>query len=875
VSDFIVPLHISEMHGIQRAREAIRIGVPFPRGLIRDPGELVVTDQNAASLPTQCAPLARWPDSSLKWVLVDVCVPVDPSCRTTVLLRPRSSCVSVEHRAAALLSVAQGERAISIDTGIAQFDIHAGHPGPLASVRLAGRHHPLVTGTDVRLLDRRGAACTAVVDRLAVEESGPIRVGVVAEGALQRDGQPTPLRFKWRFAFVAGSGAVRLDFLIRNTRPALHPGGTWDLGDRGSWLISDVTLRLFPGAQSRRVRWRAEGSSEERETIARDWLLYQDSSGGENWNSPNHIDSASRPTVAFRGYSVTGSPDHSTDASGLRSTPCVIVESDSGWVAASVADFWQNFPKALRWRDEALHIGLFPSESTAGFELQGGEQKRHIVLLDFGHDGRRPAIGELQHPVHVQIDAAWVEASNAVLWFSSPTDGDDAAYGDYVQRIVEGPDAFVAKREIIDEYGWRNFGDVYADHEAVHAADPRRFISHYNNQYDLIFGAFVHFLRSGDHRWSQLLNDAARHTIDIDIYHTRGDKAAFNGGLFWHTDHYLSAATCTHRGYSGKNGRPGKYGGGPSNEHIYTTGLLHYYYLTGDAEAADAVRELADCVLGMDDGHQTLLGLIDSRPTGGASQTSEVTFHRAGRGAGNSINALLDAYTLTREHGYLAKAEEIIQRCIHPSDRIANLQLDDPEHRWSYLVFLQVLGKYLAKKIEWGELDYTFHYARESFLHYALWIADNEVPYTDVLHKVELPTETWPAHDVRKAHVLYLAATYSPESLRRGLEGRAQFFFDRCMRDVLKFPTAYLTRPLTILCANGFVHDYFRKKGCTIVFDHLCHNYDFGLPSGFVPQRGRFRQALRGKVQVVRRELARILRDRVFVVRSRFSDWVA
>src|SRR5690606_17765134 len=123
------------------------------------------------------------------------------------------------------------------------------------------------------------------------------------------------------------------------------------------------------------------------------------------------------------------------------------------------------------------------------------------------------------------------------------------------------------RREIVDEYGWRHFGDLYADHEAVGHVGTTPFVSHYNNQYDFVLGAGVHALRTGNPDWLRLMTDAARHTIDIDVYHTRGDRSAFNGGLFWHTDHYRPAATATHRTYSRRNAGNGQYGGGPSNEH--------------------------------------------------------------------------------------------------------------------------------------------------------------------------------------------------------------------------------------------------------------------------------------------------------------------
>src|SRR5262249_16795313 len=146
-------------------------------------------------------------------------------------------------------------------------------------------------------------------------------------------------------------------------------------------------------------------------------------------------------------------------------------------------------------------------------------------------------------------------------------------------------------------------------------------ISHYNNQYDVLFGLLLHHLRSGKRDWLDVADPLARHLIDIDIYHTDKDGAKYNGGLFWHTDHYGSAATGTPRGYSRANAQPGKsYGGGPSCEHNYSTGLLHYYYLTGDPQAREAVLGLATWVVNMDDGRNNILGLIDDGPSGLASR---------------------------------------------------------------------------------------------------------------------------------------------------------------------------------------------------------------------------------------------------------------
>jgi hypothetical protein len=308
--------------------------------------------------------------------------------------------------------------------------------------------------------------------------------------------------------------------------------------------------------------------------------------------------------------------------------------------------------------------------------------------------------------------------------------------------------------------------------------------------------------------------------------------------MFWHTDHYLDVGTATHRTYSKtslKLTNRRSYGGGPSNEQNYTSGLLHYYYLTGDETAREAVLSLADWVIAMDDGSQRRLGFIDPRPTGLASSTVTRDYHGPGRGAGNSINALLDAFVLTSEKRYFAKVDQLIRRCVHPNDDIAKQNLDDPEHGWSYLVFLQALGKYLDAKIEKSEIDLMYGYAQASLIHYAEWMLEHEVPYATALDKVEIPTETWPAQDIRKSVVFHLAAKHATGPLRSEFQKKAEYFFQVCVRDLGTFATRTLTRPIVLLLTNAYVHSYFQN--------HLeesapqpIEQYDFGRPQRFSPQ---------------------------------------
>lgn len=845
-------IQIVDTTGRGRRTEAMRIGLPWPRAWLFDASVLGVRDGTGGQIPAQFAVLQRWPDTSIKWLLVDAATPLEANESKSLRLDERKSDTQIES-----IKVETDSTSIMVDTGAARFSMRVGAAVPFSQVNIKTAAGMLdITGRDdcrLVLTDAAGNTHLASIDRLAVVEQGALRVTVRAEGSVLTTKTGKRLQIKLGCSFVAGSTRVSCEVLLHNPQAAHHRGGLWDLGDGGSTRFKDVSLQLRPVWQVDGLKWRATFQDEWVEHTPAAWSLYQDSSGGANWNSDNHLDRNAELSVRFRGYRIqSGAGSSQVLAEGERASPALWVQGAACWIAVSVENFWQNFPKALRWSEGLLQVALFPVESESGFELQGGEQKRHTVYLEFGGADRSP---ELLPAAAVTLDPEWIEQTGAVPYFVPA--GPDAlpSYQQYINSILEGANSFTAKREIIDEYGWRNFGDVYADHEAVRHQGPRPLVSHYNNQYDFVYGASIQFLRSGDLRWWSLCVDAARHLIDIDIYHTTQDKAAFNGGLFWHTDHYQPAATSTHRTYSRRNGGTG-YGGGPSNEHNYTSGLLYYYYISGDEAAREAIIGLAEWVLAMDDGSRTLFALLDTSPTGLASKTVSADYHHPGRGAANSINALLDAYALCGERRYVNMAEQLLQRCIHPRDDIAVLKLDEPEYRWSYLVFLQVLGKYLDFKREWGELDYCYYYARDSLLHYSAWMAAHEIPYKQQLHKVEIPTETWPAHDVRKAHVMHLAAKYAPTGQQAVYSTKARYFREQCLQDVLSFKTAYLTRPQVILSVYGHIDAYFGRHAEPVPYVH--HNYSFGAPVEFVSQRGRLGTALRSKLGLLTEEGMRL-----------------
>ncbi len=828
-------LIVEERAGRKRVNEPVTVGLPLPQAAVVEPFRFYLKGADGRAVLVQARSLTRWFDGSAKWVLFDFQASVDAGGTATYELgwgiKPPSDTLSSG------LSIQETSEHIIVDTGVGSFFLNRKLAKPFDQVVTGETELLMNSGSELVLTDEKGQEYAACVRSIVVETSGPWRATIKAAGEFNAPCRSGLARFVSRISFYANSNVVEIRLTLHNPRAARHRNGLWDLGDDGSIYFKDVSLHIpLQSADNPQIQWTVDPLHSPNSLVG-DLQIYQDSSGGENWRSTNHINRFGEVKQSFQGFQVKTAGALLQE--GLRASPTVTLESMDGGVTATFDKFWQNFPKAIEANKDGLVLRFFPTQFADVFELQGGEQKTQTIYLAFAGPGEAMADLAWTHDRLVpRTTPEWYAETKACPYLSPLSKDPDRQCRELIDYAIASSNSFFARREIIDEYGWRHFGDLYADHEAIGHTGNSPLVAHYNNQYDTVYGAIVQYLRGGEARWFDLMRDLARHVIDIDIYHTEDDRPCYNGGLFWHTDHYLDAGTATHRSFSKMaldKRNPALYGGGPGNEHNYTTGLLYYYLMTGDVLAKDAIILLANWVINMDDGSRRFLGSLDRRPTGLCSASANRDYHGPGRGAGNSLTALLDAHSLTDEKIYLAKAEELIRRCIHPNDDITTRELDNIECHWSYLVLLQALGKYLDSKVALSEIDYMYSYAQASLLHYAEWMLKNEVPYVTVLHKVELPTETWPAQDIRKMVVFHLAAKYADAPARDVFSQRASFFFDACIRDLYAFETRTLTRPIALLMANAHVHTYCSSTpGDTPPRSILAH--DFGRPMRFSPQ---------------------------------------
>lgn len=846
-------LEIRELAGLARDREPLCRGVPLPRGWL-GPGQPLRLrgEEDGCALPVQLAPLSYWPDGSIRWCLLDFQISLAPFGRISATLE-REPCAPDE---APVVRVERRGDTWHVNTGAASFEVRSDLSPLPAQVRVAGEERLLRAG-ELTLVDGGGRTRAARLLRTDLEAAGPLRATLASEGRFSgRRGRL--LRFICRLHFFAGHRLVRADLCLGNTGAARHSGGFWDLGDPGSFPVGDLSVRFAPTpAGGRPVLVSVDGGQSYAEAGA-DCSVYQDSSGGERWDSTNHAGPDGKPLPRFRGYRLQSAGRARSEAG--RATPILRAGGAAGArVAATVQRFWQEFPTALEHRGGMLRAGLFPGERGVPHELQGGERKTRTVFLEF--DGAENALRWVHQPLVPVLSREWVSRSGALPFLPERADVFD--WEELIRGVVSGPSAFEARRETIDEYGWRNFGELYADHEAVRRAEPRPLVSHYNNQYDPLHGFLRQFLLRGDPRWFVLAHELARHVRDIDVYHTARDRAEYNHGMFWHTEHYQDAATCSHRSFSRHHTRSygeQSFGGGPSPEHCYTRGLVLHHLLTGEPASRDTVLELAGWIRRVNREPSTLLGSLhllirnrrvlaaESRPEGLGPGRHPLT-----RASGNGIETLLDAFELTGERSWLEEAEGMIRGCAGPQDDIDRRDLLNAELRWSYTVCLQAVARYLEVKRERDEIDGMYAYARRTLLHYADWMERNEYHYLDRKDQLEFPTETWAAQDLRKARVLLAAALHAEPGRRERLARRGCAFFEESMERYRSFDTAGLTRPLALLLQNCELYQCFRAGPGGAV-------EPFPAPSADRPEAPG-RRVPRGALGLVLDQLAHALRE--------------
>ncbi len=552
-----VPLTVEETAGVARD-EPVTFGIPLPEGALGRPSLVTLMD-GPLPMPVQTQALVRWPDRSIKWLLVSGNLTLEPNETKTVTLALGTGVQGPPEPPVMVAST--GER-IEVNTGQVVMTINRS----TGEGTIEGPEGTLTPLPISRLTADDGTVYTGKVESVEVEEAGAQRVVILTRGHHVNEAGEPYFGFELRYFLNSGDPFVRVDHILQHDIVSAE----MEYGDEMKFFRS-LDLVFPTGAESATLALEDGGSMD----ISRGQRLFQHESNeyllpdGEGSRAP--------------GLATAG---------GLR---------------VAVRDFWQNWPKAISVEDGGLALGLYPQITPADryadrpnehvlyyyvrdgkYTFRSGFEKRHELLIGpAGAASPEQVLARVNEPLLATGPPEWYIGSGALHAIAGVDGRDFEAYDEVLSEAV---DAHVEVREENDWFGLMNFGDWWGE----------RGNNWGNIEYDLQHAMLTQYFRTGDRRFFNLAEEAARHNADVDVVHFAAGQKAGPGnerrvGQAWvhsmgHTGGYYPYdymdMSIYAQGYAENEG------------HMWNQGNLEYWLLTGDRQVRRAAMQLADWLAG-------------------------------------------------------------------------------------------------------------------------------------------------------------------------------------------------------------------------------------------------------------------------------------
>ena len=541
-----IPLTIHGRAGVAGRSFPLTTGIPFRMGELYDAKRVQLADSHERPIPLQARATGRWPDGSVRWLLLDLQHDLVPADRIVSLRYGRD----VPRLRAARALARRTQAGVTLDTGAATVEVPDTDFFLPGRVALAGATDPVTApdsspGIQLETADGRVYASRGKVTSIEIEENGPLRAVVKVECAhVGKEGQRL-FRSTARIHAYAGKAWLRVAYTFTN----------------------DNTDDTFTELRELTLRTRLTEPPKKRLRILQDF--------------DNHFTAVERGKILRTGRRFDG---------------VLMAAAGSAAAAVAVRGFWQSYPKALGIGPKGIEVGICPDVSATDYKVGGYEEDRLYYYLADGayrlkcgmsrtHDlvyGFAPSgeAAELRRQMRAFLASPVVRTQPRVYIRSGAVDhltDKGQAMREYERCVDQAREHFLVDRKNMRAYGMMNYGDWFGE---------RRY-NWGNMEYDTPWVFLNEHLRSGAREWFDLAADAARHIVDVDTCHASPDPAAVAGQYAHCMGHvggyypigYREMATAA---------------GGMGHTHTWVEGLFLYYGLTGDARAYENAEATCD-----------------------------------------------------------------------------------------------------------------------------------------------------------------------------------------------------------------------------------------------------------------------------------------
>ena len=556
----IIPAQVEEAVGVPRHSFPLTAGCPFAKGGVNDSNQVRLTTPEGKELPLQTTVLATWPDSSIKWLLLDTQVSLRAKQILPVQIEygedvTRSEVVSP-------LRLTHLSSGLRIETGSLMVELNRSGPALIAQANDClssdARWQMMVT-------DEGGKRYTGQVEHLSVEEQNALRLVVKAKGGFVSDDGIRPLSWLIRLYFFAHQPFVKMyhTFIHDQDEPLFFKMKEMKFSLP---LALDGSPRVMMGSP------------------------HATTHTGEDFGQPGG--EVMLWEKDFEQYSISGTPDGRIDRR-TKSHGWLYAGDNTKGVQLKLRNPSQNYPKIYALNGSNLEIHLYPDASRW---TPPDEKGRRYTELDLKHDGEYEGALQIPQgmakthefffyfgtPARDVIDAAsWAAAWQhpLLLEIDSRVYADSSALGSFPRyypeywRLEEKLRSGVTGADLV---GMMNFGDT----GRVHVEGGKQVTYTTDNvAYDHTRATIRQYIRTGLQPLFWKAEAMAFHLMDVDTIHHSSEHPERIGAphMQWSQFHHYTDTSRSNLSH-------------PNTSHTWFGGLLDYYFLTGYRRAMEVAE---------------------------------------------------------------------------------------------------------------------------------------------------------------------------------------------------------------------------------------------------------------------------------------------
>ena len=613
----------------------VTVGVPFTRMLHSNVNTLQLKKiPGGGQVDAQFRVTSRWDDSSIRWLMVDFIADLSGAGGIGKYEIDTGGSGSATGTS---MNVTNGASTIQVSTGVLNFTVNKNSFRLFDSVEIDRDNDTQVDDECLNAAAMQGIVVTEGVNdfltnqsapiRVEVEEQGPIRTTIVAEGRHRNTGlAQDKLNYIVRLTAWNDLPYIKVDYSFKNMTgdgvAAATQNAAWaqvSQHEDADSINIDVPFDYNGATVSARIGGNPADHTHFSMTTGQYLSLTQDYTGSydatdtENPQPPSSSNSASDPLTNAWPDQDDSYIEYALDDSGAASTSATHAP---GWmqmaggnlrVTVAVQDFWQLYPKELRAQEDGLmRVGIWPA-SAGTLEVFAGAMKTHSMLYAFDRLGSldttvaESRANVISDPPRGYCDSRHYEATRVFgdIAHTDTTMSDTSAFraasqgfaAAYMSEMIDHRGDIFYDRSFGNgaatghSYGMWNFGDSKVETPSV---------GWENDDWGVSQAAFQWFAMSGNTEFLYLAETTARHFRDVVVQHsdigTRFDytevgNPAVSGGK-------ASQLGKTRYTPNNKQHDLGNYHNGENHLDVFSGGFLAYHYLlTGDALSLQILKE--------------------------------------------------------------------------------------------------------------------------------------------------------------------------------------------------------------------------------------------------------------------------------------------